>query len=305
MQHRAPLNLRLDRTVGGKIENATTAAAVPKEYLPDDAKERFVDGSDGLRGHMPGHSGLLEILASKYHYLLNGCSYGDESVLVALVRVLGWGSRVAFFLSSLVFLALAVFAETNPIGKYTFSRERDAEGVLRNDDTDAFEWYVYLVYGVWCVSVFTEVLSYIVGRAGGGKELRTHDGQCSALPFLFCNRVSVRDDDGEGGACLVGLVLMVWFLGLGAAALAAVHTFLSHTFVTRNVYFAWLFLLFLLFTVLSTLADAVSLGGIDGLAVQNRVASQLAAFRVVVVVPVLVIFSLFAAFMCSPPWDSF
>ena len=73
-------------------------------------------------------------------------------------------------------------------------------------------------------------------------------------------------------------------------------------FVTRNVWFAWLFVALLTAEILGGLSDALSLGGIDGLAVENRPASWLAAFRVVIILPILLIFSLFFLWLCSPPW---
>jgi len=302
----ATASLRFDKTIG----TPSVGAAPPSSFLPDDAKQRFTDGSDGLRGYLPGYSSLLEILASRYHYILNGCEYGEETCIPMLFRPIGWGCRLAFFLFSAVFCVMAMMRDTNPIGQYTFSRERDGEGVLKDDDTDAFEWFVYVTYGAWVTSILTEVLTYLVGRGGGGKKAHSH--QCSAFPLTLCNRVSIGGsaedaanyDDADGMHCLQGMFLFVWFLGFGAMASAMLYTTISHMFVKRNVYFAWLFVVFVGFTVLSTLSDALSLGGIDGLVVQNRLASWLAALRVIVVVPVTVIFSLFFLWLCAPPWDS-
>ena len=275
-------------------------ATVPANFLPNDAKTRFFDDSDGLRGYMPGHSSLLEILASRYHYVLNGCEYTRETCVPMLVRPIGWGLRLAFFMFSAVFVIMSSIHDINPIGQYGFSRERDNEGTLVNDNTDAFEWFVYVTYLVWVISILTEVISYLVGR-GGGK--LPHQGQCSALPFLLTNRVSINGDENSN-RCGKGLILLVWFLGFGVLASIMIHTTISHVFVKRNVFFAWLFVVFTASTVLSTLSDAISIGGIDGLAVQNRPASYLAALRVVVIVPLLLIFSLFFLFMCAPPWSS-
>lgn len=251
-----------------------------------------------MAGYMPGYSSLMEIIASRYHYILNGCEYSKETCVPMIVRPVGWGCRLAFFMFSVVFLLMAMARDINPLNQYGFSRERDAEGTLVNDDTDAFEWYVVSTYVVWVVSILTEVLSYLVGRGGGGKA--PHQGQCSAFPMILCNRVSLSGD----ARCLNGMILLVWFLGFGVAASTMLYTTMCHMFVKRNLYFSWLFVVFIVSTVLSTLADAISLGGIDGLAVQNRPASYLAALRVVVIVPLLLFFSVFFLFMCSPPWNS-
>jgi hypothetical protein len=287
-----------EKTVG---KPSTGGAVPPKSFLPEDAKKRYTDGSDGLRSYLPGYSSLVEILASRYHFVLNGCEYGEESFIPMLLRPFGWGCRAAFYIFSVVFIVLSGMREKNPIGQYSFSRERDDEGTLKNDETDAFEWFVYVTYVVWVTSILTEVLTYLVGRGGGGKN--PHDGQCSAVPFLLCNRVSINGGEADM-RCAQGMFLIVWFLGFGAAASTMMYTTLSHMFVRRNVYFSWLFVVFVCFAAFSALSDAISLGGIDGLAVQNRPASFLAAIRVVVVVPVTIIFSLFFLWLCSPPWSS-
>jgi hypothetical protein len=112
---------------------------------------------------------------------------------------------------------------------------------LKNDQTDAFEWFVYATYIVWVATILTEILTYLVGRGGGGK--RPHDGQCSAFPLTLFNRVSL-----PGGAddlrCAHGMILLVWFLALGASASTMLYTVLSHMFVKRNSYFMWLFVAF-------------------------------------------------------------
>ena len=296
----ARVALNFDKTLGTRA----TGAAPPASFLPEDAKERFTDGSDGLRGHLPGYSSLVEIIASRYHFMLNGCVYGEETCVPMFFRPIGWGARFSFFLFSAIFCVMAYMRDTNVIGQYGFSRERNAEGVLINSDEDAFEWFVYVVYGTWVISIVTEVLTYIVGRGGGGK--KAHEYQCSAFPLTLFNRVSIggsKDDDG--GQCFQGVILLVWFLGFGTMASVMLFATMAQMFVTRNVYFAWLFVVFIVSNALGALADALSLGGIDGIAVQNRWASHLAAVRIVVIVPVCVLFSLFFLWLCSPPWDTF
>jgi hypothetical protein len=283
------------------VVGKTTGVAPPKAFLPADAKERYYDESDGLRGYLPGGSSLLEILASRYHYIINGCEYGDENFVLMFLRPVGWGCRLAFYLFSVVFLVIAMMRDTNPISQYTFSRERDAEGVLKNDQTDVFEWFVYVTYIVWVATILTEILTYLVGRGGGGK--RPHDGQCSAFPLTLFNRVSL-----PGGAddirCAHGMILLLWFLALGASASTMLYATISHMFVKRNSYFMWLFVVFICFEAFAALSDAISIGGIDGLAVQSKPASWLVSFRVVIMMPVTVIVSIFFCVLCNPPWPS-
>ena len=281
----------------GRALDSHTGTVPPKSFLPNDAKSRFSDGSDALHGYMPGYSTLLEIFASRYFFILNACDYEYESVLTMVMRPVGWGCRFAFYASSVLFLIMAYVHERNPLFEYSsFSRERDDEGTLQNDPTDIFEWFVTFVYGVWCVAIVTEVLSYMVGRGGGA---RPYAGQCSAFPFVLFNRTAIS---GNYGRCCMFAALLVFYTLFACAAAAAMRTVIAHMFITRNVYFAITLGAFTAFQLLAALADAVSLGGVDGLAVMNRPASWLASLRMIVLQPILVITSVALILMCFPTY---
>tara|TARA_B110000444_G_scaffold202870_1_gene195256 strand:+ start:740 stop:1384 length:645 start_codon:yes stop_codon:yes gene_type:complete len=211
------------------------------------------------------------------------------------LRPLGWGCRIGFFLTSVIFCIISATRDVNPIHEYTLSRERDSHGALRNSNTDLFEGYVYFVFAVWSISIFLEAMSFLVGRGS----LKPHSGQCYSFPAFLLNRVSIGGDDDDG-RCFVALLLMVWFLGLAFAATLCVFTVIGHGYVTRNPFMIAFFGLLIAFEVLSALADACTLGGIDGYAVSNRPASWLISLRVIVVVPVQVITSVFFMWMCQP-----
>ena len=288
-------------------KDAKTGALPPKAWLPSDAKDRFFDeDATGLRSYLPGDASFLEILASRSFYTLNGCLYEDEETfVVTALRPLGWGCRGAFFLFSTIFCFLALTRETNPIGQYSLSRERDADGVLQNgmtDDSDAFQWYVSTTFGIWVVSIVTCVLTYLVGRYGAKQPYA--DQLCASFPFFFCNRTAIHDEAHDGTRCGTMLMLTFWFFGLAAAASVVVYTILAHMYVTRNVYFSYLLLSMLGMDVAGTLADSLSLGGPTGIYVQSRSASWLASLRSVVIVPVELIFTVFFVFLCDPPWSS-
>lgn len=284
--------------VGRQLDRQTTGATPPNAFLPEDAKERFTDGSDALNGYMPGYSTLIEIFASRYFFVLNGCDYDYESVVTMIVRPLGWGCRAAFYLSSALFLLMAYVHARNPLFEYSsFSRERNDEGTLQQDPTDIFEWFVAFVFGAWCVAIVTEVLSYMVGRGGAA---RPYAGQCSAFPFVLFNRTAVASNSGR---CCIFATLFVFYGLFAFAAVVAVRTAIAHTFITRNLFFAIVLAAFTAFQLLGALADSVSLGGIDGLAVMNRPASWLAALRMIVVMPVLVITSACFVIMSFPSYS--
>lgn len=283
--------------VGRALDASSTGAVPPKSFLPNDAKERFTDGSDALRGYMPGYSTLLEIFASRYYFVLNACDYDYESVVTMVMRPVGWGCRMAFYASSAVFLVMAYLHQRNPLFEYSsFSRERDNEGTLQSDPTDVFEWFVGFVYSVWCVAIATEVLTYMVGRGGAA---RPYAGQCAAFPLVLFNRTAVASDSAR---CCIFAALLVFYIAFAFAAAVVLRTVIAHMFITRNVYFAIIFGTFTAFQLFGSLADALSLGGIDGLAVMNRPASWLASVRMIILQPVLVITSVSLIIMCFPSY---
>jgi len=128
-----------------------------------------------------------------------------------------------------------------------------------------FEWFVYLVYTIWIVSIATEVLSYLIGRYENKKDTKdtfTH------ISLILCNRARVQE---SGWAWL--LLLTVWVLGMGAAASIAIHTVVSHAYVKRNHVVLWLLAALMGCSVAGTLADALSIGGPTGIRSQSRAAS--------------------------------
>jgi len=271
----------------------------PQAWLPSDAKTRFDDDDiSGIRGYLPGHATLIEIIASRIYYVLNGCFYAEveENFIIMALRPIGYGCRMAFFMSSVIFCFLTLTCTTNPIKQYNFSRERNPEGVLENDGSDPFEWFVYLTYLSWVISIFSSVLTYLIGRIGSKNPYR---GQfCAGFPFMFCNRTSIDDENGSNFCWMIALV--VWFVGLAACASIFVFTAISHTFVKRNIYFSWVLVVLLSLMAFGTLADALSLGGPTGIYVQNRAASWLASLRIVVISPIQVILTVFFLILCAP-----
>ena len=198
------------------------------------------------------------------------------------------------YIFSVIFLFLSLMQEKNPVFMYGFSRERDEEGVLHDDSSDVFEWYVYVVYSIWIASILTEVLTYLVGRFEAQRFLKTEG--CTHFPFIFCNRVSVRDS-----GCLWLLALTVWFLGLGASMAITMHTVVAHGYVKRNAFVLWLVICLTACSAFGSLSDALSIGGPTGLQAQSRAVSILSSFRIVLIVPVQIIFSAFFVWLCIPP----
>jgi hypothetical protein len=247
-----------------------------------------------MDAYIDGNASFLEVVTARVYHAMNGFESwsSEENFVIMILRPLGWGLRGALYLFSVLFCFLSLTKEVNPIFYYGFSRERDAEGMLHDDSSDIFEWYVYLVYALWLLSIATEMFSYLLGRYSGAKP--KGDDLCTAIPYVFFNRAPIYSN------CALVLALTVWFTGLAASAAIVIHTVVSHSYVKRNHATLWLFAALLGCTVGGALADALSLGGPTGIRANSRVASFLAAFRVVVVVPLLVIFGVFFVWLCLP-----
>jgi hypothetical protein len=247
-----------------------------------------------MDSYIDGDATVLEITSARLYHALNGYEPWDaeENFVIMLVRPIGWGLRGAMHLFCVLFCFLSLTKQTNPIFYYGFSRERDSEGTLHDDSSDVFEWYVYCVYILWVLSIASEAFSYLVGRYSAVKP-RDSDA-CTAVPWVFFNRSPV--DAG----CGVILALTVWFLGLAASAAIVAHTVVSHSYVKRNHATLWLFAALVGCTVAGTVADALSIGGPTGIRASSKGASWLASLRVVVLVPMLFIFSCFFVWLCLP-----
>jgi len=278
------------------IRSTVGAPAEPKrEWLPSDAKDRFgKDSYFGVSAYLGGHASCLELTASRLFYVLNSCSYyAIETYIVSGLRVLGWGARFAFFLASIVFCLYSLTTNVNPILHFSsFSRTRDTENELTTNN-DPMLWFVQSVFYLWIASIGTLVFSYIADRFG-----RTpHQGQCSEFPLVLFNRSPIASGDGR---CCAAAVVIGYFVGLGVAAAFVLHTCISHSYVARNHDFMILLGIFLGFDVLGAVADAISIGSIDGLRVTSSTVSWLVSFRMLIIVPIEIIFSVFFIWMCLP-----
>lgn len=205
----------------------------------------------------------------------NECDSHEESFIPNVERpaVSLWCFRLVFYLFSIVFLSFSVLRDPEKLQQYSFSRERGVEK-LEKDNTDAFALCVF-AYSVWVCTILSEVLT-LVSR--GGKN------PWNFISFHFDRVVSIHGDE-NGFRFMKGLLLM-WFSGLAVCASFMLFTASEHVFEKLNQHFSWLFLIFTSFEAFAAVSDAVSLCGIDGLAVQNRAASWLSAFRIVVILPV-------------------
>lgn len=277
----------------------TTVGAPPaepkREWLPSDAKDRFAKNEYfGVSAYLGGHASCLELTASRIFYVLNGCSYYKvETYIVSGTRILGWAARFAFFLTSIVFCLYSLTTKVNPILHFqSFSRTRDAENELTTN-TDSMIWFTELVFYIWIASIGTLVLSYVLDRFG-----RTpHSGQCATFPLVLFNRSPIATGEGR---CCSAAVVMAYFVGLGVAAGFVLHTFIAHSYVARNRDFMILLGIFLGLDVLGAVADAISIGSIDGLRVTSSTVSWLVSFRMLIIVPLEITFSVFFIWMCLP-----
>ena len=288
MANVAGFTFDLRATVGTPIEPK-------KEWLPRDAKDRFAKNEYfGVSAYLGGHASCLEITASRIFYVLNGFSFYEiETYIVSGVRILGWGARLAFFLTSVVFCFYSMTTTVNPIMHFSsFSRTRDTYNELTTND-DPLLAFTETVFYIWIISIGTLVLTYIIDRFG-----RTpNQGQCASFPLVLFNRSPIAS--GEGRCCAAAAVIG-YFVGIGVAASLVLHTCIAHSYVARNREFMILLGILLACDVLGAIADAVSIGSVDGLRVTSSTVSWLTSFRVLIVVPLEIIFSVFFIWACMP-----
>lgn len=275
----------------------------PEEYLYEDAKNRFKDGVDGLRSWMPGHASYMEILASCPYYALNGCLYdGEETFIVSMVRVIGYAGRLAFYLSSILFVLYGLFmSPVDVLFRYSFSRDR-VNDELRTDgvSSDPATAFVWLVFALWVISIASCIGTYVLGRFGRSG----YSGQCTSFPACLCMRTPLPNSFGSNYRCISALALILWFSMLGVVSCLTMYAILCHVYVKRNIYMVYLFAVMLAFVVGGALADALSIGGVDGIRVFSPLASWLSSIRIVVLVPLQVIMSVAFIFFTHPPWSS-
>ena len=88
---------------------------------------------------------------------------------------------------------------------------------------------------------------------------------------------------------------------MGAVASIVMHTVVSHGYVKRNHLVLWMMVALTACSAAGTIADAISIGGPSGIKAQSHAASWLAALRVVVIMPLQIIFGFFFVWLCNPP----
>jgi hypothetical protein len=244
-------------------------------------------------GYVSGTATFVEVLAGRLFYALNCCSY-RESLLVTALRPVGWGCRLAFYLVSVLFLVMALARNPTPLFEYTFSRERSKTGELQNDESDIFEFAVVGYFWLWVATIVTELLTYLTNRAGYAKA----DEHSVAFPFFFLSRSALPASDSR---CGLFTLLLVVYLAVAAAATIMMHTIIAHLFVIRSMWFAILLAIVTAMQSFAGIADALSLGGPDGIASKDRLGAWLASVRVVLLLPILVIWTAGFVYMCNPP----
>ena len=252
---------------GAKLQS-TGADVTPKEALKD---------STGLSSHLLPNSSLLEVLASRVYYAINGCSYTlQENYVLSGLRMLGWGARLGVVLFAYIFDLMCMNYSPNPSHEY---------GLTRSGNASVF---AQATFWIWIISLVITGLSYVAGRFGAPDP----SSGCSNIVVVFCNRARLP---AEYRILITSILLSFVALSVFAVG-AAVHTVMAHTIASKNQLFSNLLVCILLCAILGSVADCLSVGGIDGLHVTSPMASRLASLNAVIISPILVIFT---AFFCG------
>lgn len=245
---------------------------------------------------------FLEILDVSFISWLNGYQSLDwsyEGCVVAIVRELGPGLRVANFLTAFYVVVLASFpdvlSEVPLVGQHVMLRdERDA--VFGN-------YTLNFTFVLWLVAHATLCIGFMLIRLSNHAYTAADD--CTPfyrLPVreLFETRVNRPQTVYAGVSNVVMAVLYGAYFILASLT---THTVLAHMYVERNPWFAALLLMQVVFTVVAALDDVSQVGGPYGIQEASKTAAILLSLRFWVLLPPLVIWSVGSVFAAFPPWE--
>jgi hypothetical protein len=197
--------------------------------------------------------------------------------LIAIVRTVGPAFRIANFLTGIYLIVLSRFGLDQPL-------------VFR--------------YNIFLADEGTSVAHAFVANACLVLWVLDYCFLAMAHFFTF-TKASVHwswFDSVTGGYqphhVLSSLLYGLWVFTVAAVGIVSTHTFLSHAWRVRNVWFASLLLSQCFNLVVSSVSDTIEVGSQWGTPKASRVASVLTGLRIWVLLPMIVIFSVaFAALL--------
>ena len=243
---------------------------------------------------------LAEVLAVRIFLFLQGerfprngetnttLDWTHEGCAVTWIRDCGPGLRTSTTVVGLYMLVLQYFFDVHLFFKY----DTYIEGFSMLPANITIGTTLFL----WSFDICFSSLGFFLLNAARGD-----------LRLSVYSTKAIRNTMEDGNACvrLVQAVAWVWYAVLFAFVFVlgtfTMHTIIVQMYVRENIFFAMLFGLLTLTTLVTALADICAVGSPWGLGASSREASQLLSFRAVVVVPILVWFSICTVFASFPP----
>ena len=251
---------------------------------------------DYLGDTQPAH---VEVLAVRIAQYLNGCRTLDwthENWLTTLLRELGPGLRVGYFLTAFSVVVIASIALPNP-PLFMFPLRMDTLETRFADLTMTFAMLLWTFdFAVLCWAYY-----WIRHNA---TPARMHDNS-EWVPFLRVPTLRTREDREQDEETLYRSLVR----GLAAAFYAtyfflgvlATHTLLSHMYRARNPYLAAVLLIQSAFALLSSLDDLTQIGSPWGIQECSKWASCLLCMRGLYLIPATLIWTGCAVAASFPP----
>jgi len=251
---------------------------------------------DYLGDTQPAH---VEVLAVRIAQYLNGCRTLDwtyENWLTTLLRELGPGLRVGYFLTAFSVVVVASIALPNP-PLFMFPLRMDALETRFADLTMTFAMLLWTFdFAVLCWAYY-----WIRHNA---TPARMHDNS-EWVPFLRVPTLRTREDREQDEETLyrslvrglaAAFYVTYFFLGV-----LATHTLLSHMYRARNPYLAAVLLIQSAFALLSSLDDLTQIGSPWGIQECSKWASCLLCMRGLYLIPATLIWTGCAVAASFPP----
>jgi len=251
---------------------------------------------DFLGDTQPAHAEVLAVRVAQY---LNGCRTLDwtyENWLTTLLREIGPGIRVGYFLTAFVVVVVAsIFLPNPPL--FMFPLRRDTLEARFSDLTMTFALLLWtLDFGVLCWSYYWIRHNATPARFHGNGEW---------VPFQRVPTLRMREDREQDEATLymasVRGVAAAFYVGYFFLGVFATHTLLAHMYRARNPYLAALLLMQCAFALLSSLDDLTHIGSPWGIQECSKSASVLLCVRGLYLIPATLIWTGCAVAASFPP----
>ena len=273
------------------------AAAKPDEAPWYGLRYRNRGRLDEYLGDTQPH--YFEVLAVRVTGWLNGrqsLDWSYETCIVATVRELGPGLRLANFLTAFYVVVLASTVLDVPlVGQHV---------ILRHDRDATFgNVTMNIAFCIWVLAHALLSIGFWLIRYGN----RAMSAADDCTPFY---RLPVRKlweerstHPGTLYESLSNAIMFAFYLIYFVLASLCTHTIMAHLYVERNPWFAALLLLQAVMVGVAGLDDLSQIGSPFGIQEASKTASIVLCARGLIVVPLVLIWSVGAVYAAFPPWE--